>query len=383
VTSRDSLVMSRHSWNRACGILHYVRSPAERMSRYRIAAAAVAAWVLLALAFAVPEYFLSRFLGQPFTWRRALIGVAPHYAMWAVLALAVAALARRWPIQRPLMAMRLILHFLLSLTFWGIDCVASLFLLPAIVRDPHLTPDFMRVLFLRGFYDDFVLYWAIVGTVHLYQYHHRLVQETERRAQLQREFAVAQLSVLRSQLQPHFLFNTLNTIAELVHVDTYAAECMIDSLSDLLRSTLTLVNANEIPLAEELEMLDVYLRIQQVRFSDSVTIERNIDPEALAARVPPLLLQPLVENAFRHGLARRRQQGRLSIGAHRDGDRLQLTVRDNGAGLPPEVHEGLGLRTTRASLEQLHGKNQTMRIDSDPQGGVRVAIDLPYREEAS
>jgi two-component sensor histidine kinase len=348
--------------------------------RYRTAMVVVAAWVVLMLAFAVPEYFLSRYLGEPETWQRALLGVAPHYVLWAMLGVFIAGAARRWPIERPRLASRVVLHLFLSFAFYGIDGLVSFAVLPAILRDPQLTPFTLRALLIRGFYDDFLLYWGIVGVVHLAVYHRNLMAETSRRVQLERAFAAVQLSALRSQIQPHFLFNTLNSISELVHVDARAAERMTGALADLLRGTLELGDRDEIPLRDELQLLELYLAIQQVRFSDSITVERDLDPAALPALVPPLLLQPLVENAFRHGLARRRQQGRLVIRTRRDGDRLQLEVRDNGSGLPDEVHEGVGLRNSRVRLEQLHGSAASLRLDEPEDGGTRVVVEMPYRE---
>jgi two-component system LytT family sensor kinase len=336
----------------------------------------LAAWIVLTVAFAAPEYFLSAYVGRPITWSRAFLGVAPHYILWALFGIAIARLARRWPIKRPHLPARIALHLLLSFAFYGIDCLASVTFLPALVRDPQLTPFVMHVLLLRGFYDDFVLYWVIVGVV-------LLIEETNARARLQREFAVAQLTSLRSQIQPHFLFNTLNSIAELLHTDAAAAERMTESLAELLRGTLELGDGHEIALRDELQLLDLYLAIQQVRFSDSITIERSIDPAVLSACVPPLLLQPLAENAFRHGLSRRRQQGRLVVTVRRDGDRLFLQVRDNGAGLPADLREGVGLRNTRVRLEQLHGAGQSMQVAEAPGGGAQVTITLPYREGRS
>ena len=376
MTNRENGDVSRRRGGRA--VRH---TPAvSRLGRYRTALLVVGAWLVLASAFAVPEYLLARYMGQPITWRRSFLGVAPHYVIWAVLAFFITRAARRWPIDRPRLLSRAVLHLGLSLAFYALDCVISFIVLPPIVRDPQLTPFVMRVVLIRGFYDDFVLYWGIVGVVHLTAYHRKLAAETSRRAQLEREFAAAQLSALRSQIQPHFLFNTLNSISELLHVDAAAAERMTGSLADLLRGTLELGDRDEISLRDELQLLELYLSIQQVRFSDSIAVQRDVDPEALDALVPPLLLQPLAENAFRHGLARRRQQGLLAITARRAGDRVELAVRDNGAGLPAEVREGVGLRNTRVRLEQLHGAGQSMRVVDAEGGGTLVAITLPYRE---
>jgi two-component system LytT family sensor kinase len=352
-----------------------------RAERYRYFFLTAVVWVVLVMAFAVPEYLLGRYIGHPLTWGRAVMGAAPHYVLWSFLAVFIVRLAQWKPIERQALWRRLGLHLLLSITFYAIDGAISLATLPAIIGDPQLTPFVMRRLAIRGFYDDFLLYWGIVGFVHLSLYHRRLAEESSRRAQLEHQFAVAQLSALRAQVQPHFLFNTLNSIAELLHTDADAAERMTTALADLLRETLDSGDREEITLKEELEMLDRYLSIQAVRFSDSITIERMIDGAALPGLVPPLLLQPLVENAFRHGLARKRQEGRISIVARREGERLHLEIGDNGTGVPAEIHEGIGLHNTKARLEQLHGSAQTMTLREASGGGALATITLPYREE--
>lgn len=345
----------------------------SRISRGRMAAIAAGAWIVLTLAFAIPDYFVARALHQPVSWHRALLGVAPHFIIWALFALAIASLARRWPIARGRVAPRAALHFLFALAFYGTDCAISFALMPALLHDPRLTPEMMRALSIRSFYNDFVLYWLIVGVVHL-------LDESRRRAALEREFSIAQLSALRSQIQPHFLFNTLNAIAELLHADARAAERMTTSLADLLRGTLDLGDRQEIPLRDELQLLDLYLGIQQTRFSDSIAIERHVEPNVLSALVPPLLLQPLVENAFRHGLARKRQHGRLDVLGRRSGGQLVLEVIDNGAGFTEPVHEGIGLRNTRVRLEQMHGEAQSMKLASGEGGGAHITISMPLRE---
>jgi two-component system LytT family sensor kinase len=349
----------------------------RQMDSFRVdrrwAAAAAAAWLTLPLLLTIQEHILSAYVGQPMTWRRAFIGVAPHYLIWGALALPIFWLSRRFPIERPRFWRRVFLHLLLSFVFYGADAAISSLVIPAIVRDPKLTPFIMSVVIIRGFYDDFVLYWCIVGVSHL-------LRQQRERAALEREFTVAQLEALRAQLQPHFLFNTLNSVSELMHIDIVAAERMVDSLSGLLRVSLDSSAQQEIPLREELEILDLYLRIQQVRFSDSVTIERSIDPAALDALVPTLLLQPLVENAFRHGLSRRRQQGLITITARRQSGEVCIEVRDNGAGLPLSGwREGIGLGNTRARLAALYGSGQTLTLAAGTDSGASVAVSLPYR----
>jgi two-component system LytT family sensor kinase len=341
----------------------------------RLFLAAAGACAALGVVFTIQEYTLSHVAGQPESWLRAIAGVAPHYVLWALMSIPILLLAARFPLQRPRRAAHAALHFLFCLLFYALEVAISIVVLPMLLHDPRLTPLVLRLLSIRTFYDDFLLYWVLVGVSHL-------MAEQGRRAALQRELAVAELNVLRAQLQPHFLFNTLNSISELMHVDVAAAEQMTASLSDLLRFSLDRQEAQEIALRDELEMLDVYLRIQQVRFSDSVTVDRVIEGDTLDALVPSLLLQPIVENAFRHGLSRRRQQGRVRVDARRVNWQVRIEIADNGVGLPPGgLREGIGLRNTRVRLEQLYRSEQTLTLAPAEGGGLRVVITFPYRSE--
>jgi LytS/YehU family sensor histidine kinase len=181
------------------------------------------------------------------------------------------------------------------------------------------------------------------------------------------------------QLQPHFLFNTLHSISALMHRDVEAADRMLTRLSDLLRLTLESASTPEVPLSRELDFLDAYLEIQQTRFEERLEVVRDIDPLALDALVPNLLLQPLVENAIRHGVANRTTGGRVEISARRENGRLTLSVRDDGPGLSPNAGQGVGLSNTRARLEHLYGEAQSLALANDPAGGVRVTVVAPYR----
>lgn len=192
----------------------------------------------------------------------------------------------------------------------------------------------------------------------------------------------AQLQALKAQLQPHFLFNTLNSISTLMHEDVEAADRMVVSLGDLLRATLSEVGGQEVTLRRELEVLDLYLRIQLVRFQERLKVKTDVDPRALDACVPNLVLQPLVENAIKHGIAPHSVDGVIEITACLDAESLVLRVRDDGPGLrePRDVtREGVGLSNTRARLERLYGAAQSMRYGNAGGGGFEVELSLPYR----
>ena len=214
-------------------------------------------------------------------------------------------------------------------------------------------------------------------------FHRESRERALRESRLEAELATAQLQLLRAQLEPHFLFNTLHAIATLMHVNPAAAERMVVLLSELLRRALREMDDREVPLREELEFLDRYIEIEQVRFRERLKVVRDIEPESLAAMVPPLLLHPLVENAIRHGLARKVEGGCLGIHAQREDGRLELRIWDDGPGPGCDADgprgSGIGLSTTRARLEQLYGGGHRLELRSRPAGGVEVAVSLPFR----
>jgi LytS/YehU family sensor histidine kinase len=211
---------------------------------------------------------------------------------------------------------------------------------------------------------------------------HRRSRAHEAQAlQLEASLAEARLRVLASQLHPHFLFNTINAISVMVHRDPRAADAMLVGLADLLRATLQQRDAHEIPLRDELALLDRYLDIMRLRFGPRLLVEVSVASDAGALLVPPFVLQPLVENALEHGIAGRAGPGTVRIDARRVGDRLRLEVTDDGAGLTPTAtREGIGLSTTRRRLEQLYGAAQRLQLEPAVDGhGARATVDLPAR----
>jgi LytS/YehU family sensor histidine kinase len=246
-----------------------------------------------------------------------------------------------------------------------------------------LTMDFVEH-FVLGFPANIVYYWLLVGVGHGLEYYRRLGQREAQNERLRRRLTQAELHLLKSQLQPHFLFNTLHAISALMHRDVKAADRMLARLSQLLRVALDYTGTQEVSLEEELDFLEPYVEIEQVRLGDRLSLELDIQPQVLDARVPHMILQPLVENAIRHGIAPRATPGRIRIRAHGRRDMLDLEVWDDGAGKTNGKRNGssgggLGLANTRARLEQLYGDNFIFEPANDPAGGFRVAISIPFR----
>jgi LytS/YehU family sensor histidine kinase len=230
-----------------------------------------------------------------------------------------------------------------------------------------------------------IIYWMILFGGQVIDYHRRLREGELRESRLQSQLAMAQLEALKMQLHPHFLFNTLHAISALVGKNPEAADRMIARLSDLLRMSLESAGAQEVLLEQELEFLQGYLDIQKVRFGDRLNVAMDVDPGALHAFVPSMILQPLVENAIKHGIAPRASGGSISISAGRRDGLLKIQIKDDGPGLPSaagSVNFGVGLSNTSARLEQLYGGAHRFELSNGAEGGLLVELDLPFRTSA-
>ena len=227
-------------------------------------------------------------------------------------------------------------------------------------------------------------YLFLVGLAHALAYRRESEARALNASQLETRLVEAQLQALQRQVHPHFLFNTLNTISGLMRSNLNAADLMIDQLGDLLRMTLNASGAQVVSLKDELDVLQKYLEIEQTRFGGRLSIAMRIDPETLDALVPNLILQPLVENAVRHGVAPHARPGWIVVRAVRTADRLLIEIRDSGNGLSPErlkaLNQGVGLSNTRARLEHLYRSNCQFKFSNLPEGFL-VAIDIPYQSE--
>ncbi len=288
--------------------------------------------------------------------------------------------------------------------------------LPPGIRSP-LTPPALPGRTLWPTFLDLLMYCAIIGLTHSVHFYRRLRERERSALVLESNLSNARLSALRAQLHPHFLFNSLNAIATLLRRDPRLAEATLMSLSDLLRLALNQADRQEVPLREELNFVERYLEIQQTRFGDKLRVEQDIEPLALDCLVPALLLQPLVENAIRHGIEPAENAGLLRLTAHRNNGRLILTVEDNGVGLttafvdPPDTKAlgvaainviaesdlpiaspvavvrtnrgGIGLSNLRARLETLYGQSQTLELNSGAAGGVVVRVEIPWHSDGS
>jgi two-component sensor histidine kinase len=231
-------------------------------------------------------------------------------------------------------------------------------------------------------------YAALLGLVHAVHFYHRSREREGRAAVLEAQLTEARLNALQAQLHPHFLFNALNAISTLLRRDTRAAQDALTSFSELLRLALCHSTQPEVSLREDVEFLRRYVEIQQTRLGDRLRFEAEIDPAMLDHLVPALLLQPLVENAIRHGIEPSPDPGLVRVAVHPNGTRLLVTVEDNGAGLSTKEQEngngtGIGLQNLRSRLETLYGDQQHVEVGTRAGGGVRVKIEIPLRQASA
>ena len=344
-----------------------------------VAGGVLALALLVGLVDAASAYLRADMQGRPYSWTMALLDAVPNWLLLALLAPGVIAMARLVRLDRPRKALPIAAHVVAAAAFAIVHQVGVASFAALRLAGGHFTPLVWKLLTLY-FVIDFVFYWAIVGVCYALDYARQLRQRELAASQLETRLSQARLQVLRSQLNPHFLFNTLNAIAVLaLKGEREHVAHTLSLLSDLLRLSLDTSLPQEVPLARELQLMDRYLEIQQVRFPDRLRIERAIDPESLEALVPSLILQPLVENAVMHGVATRRGPGVIEVTATRRDGRLGVRVRDTGPGFAanPPV-EGIGLRNTRARLEQLYGPEQRFECGNDDQGAW-VRLEVPYR----
>jgi sensor histidine kinase YesM len=352
--------------------------------RLRNIAIVIAFWTFIGSYSAIQGHLTFALAGRPYSWRSAFFSELSYAYIACVFTPVVLWLARRFPIERGVWLRNLCIHLALMPVVSGMEK----FTFDIIVSPPdsYLRTGFTYAKMFRSIvnYSDFgvILYGLTVALYYTLEYYRRYQQESVRAAQLQTQLAQAQVQTLKMQLHPHFLFNTLNSISALILEDPEGAENMIARLSDLLRRALEQSAPQEIPLREEIEFLNLYLEIERIRFEDRLTVEYDVDPAALDALVPNMILQPLVENAIRHGIANRTENGRICISAKKRVNDLLLKVEDNGSGMPAHailsLKEGVGLTSTRGRLERLYGNGQRLQLEAPPTGGLVARIVLPF-----
>jgi sensor histidine kinase YesM len=356
--------------------------------------AIVIGWTLIGLTFTLNYYlfadhYVDIFKQQP-TLSEMLIWELPYWFLWAALSPLVFWLTKRFPLEHGRRLNNFLIHIAGCLSLTVIHRVAYLFvgwiLHVAVYRRLASLSSVLSVFVLFNLPTGFMSYGTLLLVGYVIDYYRRHQDEELKISRLETELAQAQLQVtqaqlqsLKMQLQPHFLFNTLNSISTLLDEDVEAADQMIARLGDFLRLTLANSGAQEVTLQEELEFLRCYLAIEQVRFRDRLTVDMKIDPETLEALVPNLILQPIVENAIRHGVIACVGKGRVEIESSRKNGSLCLMVSDNGPGLQGNTGKrGLGFTLTKERLERRYEHNQQLELRDAPEGGLKVTLEIPF-----
>jgi signal transduction histidine kinase len=278
-------------------------------------------------------------------------------------------------------------HLLCASIVMVLDAIGWM-LVPSSIRPefasiPRPSWKFIEINFLQGLQWNLWMYWTVVGIVYGLQYYLDMRDARVYAAELESELAQAQLQTLKQQLRPHFLFNTLNAISGFIHTDPRAADDMIGNLSSLLRLSLDSGEVQNVLLRDELRALELYIDIQQARFGKRFTVEMCIDPQTLGAYVPHLMLQPLVENAFHHGISKRTTDGLLRVESERRDSMVRLLVADNGPGSGGHAGNGtgIGLKNSRARLRRLYGDLAALNV-ADSAAGFTVEAVFPFVGEA-
>jgi two-component system LytT family sensor kinase len=343
----------------------------------------VALWSVVGLAIASEIYLSSNFLGRSITWGEAISDSLEDWYVYGVLSLPVVWLARRFPPERGSRWVTAAIHLAAALAF-SLAFILVRTLVGEVdgllTREPATFAEIFHPLLVRTFPFNLLVYGVILSVSHALDYYRKYHERTVQTLELEKHLTEARLQALLHQLKPHFLFNTLNGIASLMHTDVDAADRMLVRLSELLRITMSHTGAPQTTLREEVAFLERYLDIEKIRFRNRLEVVIAVDENAIDAQVPSLILQPMVENAMRHGVEPHARMGLIELRGVRQDGHLVLTVSDNGAGIAAgaPTREGIGVANTRARLIELYGENQKFELVNKPEGGLCVRITIPF-----
>jgi two-component system, LytTR family, sensor kinase len=343
----------------------------------------VSVWSGLAAYFFLMYAYKFAAENKPIPWADILFWCSTWF-LWALCTPFILAVIKKYPLRRGVLLRNGLIHLgaNAALMFYTSIGFAVLSWITTLGEKPFL--DVVTMVFRElPFSMDMLVYWSAVAVISASRYRRHYIFSQTRESKLNAQLARAQLQALKMQLHPHFLFNTLNSISELMQEDIRAAEKMLDHLEHFLRLTVNNSEAQEVPFEQELEFLKCYLAIEHVRFQDRLSIRMDIEPQTLLVAVPNLLLQPIVENAIRHGIAPRTSPGTIEIQAKKNNGILHVRVQDNGPGLSDDqrktapLKKGLGLSNTRERLQQLYGKSHRFELENAPEGGLVVTVEIP------
>ena len=344
-------------------------------------------WMMVAL-FLTSQTSLQRQLSEnPIPLWRIFSWQFVSCMVWFLLTPLVLKLGRDFPLDKGKWPISVPVHIAAGIVLALFELAVDAFVLPKIGYSGRLAGMTYTQIYYRfvifNLHLSFTIYWIVLIISQAMQYYKKYRARELQASQLEARLAQARLQVLKMQLHPHFLFNTLNAISELIYRDPESAEKMITDLSELLRLSFNNLETQEVPLRQELDFLQKYLEIEQMRFNDRLTVHMDIDDTAYDAAVPNMILQPLVENAIKHGLGPRSEGGRIDIAAVRSNGSLQLSVSDDGLGVASadiaDLDLGVGLSNTQLRLKHLYGdKHKFEMLQKDPTG-LKINMTIPFR----
>lgn len=349
-------------------------------------------WIFIGVVFTLQGYFTSYRSERPMKLVDSLYLQMTWSLVWALATPLVLLAASRLPIERNNWIRSSLLHIplclVLSILVTALGRVLIWLKFGYLVGKP-LTFESVTNFVVANFTEGIGIYLLIAVASYAFSYYRRYREGQLRTFQLEAQLSQSQLHALKMQLHPHFLFNTLHSISALLNKDPQSARKMITRLGDFLRLTLENSGAQEVTLRKEMEFLSCYLEIERIRFQDRLVTHMDLDEQTLDARVPNLILQPIVENAIRHGIAPRSTPGLIEIEAKQLGASLRIQVRDNGPGISehrtPEnlFKRGLGLTNTETRLERLYGTAHLFDLRNSPDGGLVVTLEIPFRRDGA
>jgi len=346
----------------------------------------------LGFFFAGQIYFSAASMNRSVSWGQALYWSFGDWYEWALLSPFIFWLCRKATFERGAWPSSLAIYLGAGLLLAGVHavmCAVAAVLQGWVTAKPVVFGDSLRGLLANRTHYNLAVYAVIVCAWHAWDYYRKFREREGQATELAARLAQAQLQALRMQLNPHFLFNTLNAVSSLMLKDVVAANKMLSRLGELLRLTLEQSDQQEVPLQQELEFLRRYLQIEQIRFGERLQLSLEVESSTLEAAVPNLILQPLVENAIRHAIEPQETTGRIVLRSNRDNGHLVLQVSDNGPGLTPppapgaraaaENREHIGLNNTRDRLRKLYGERQQFELTGNSMGGVTASLSIPFR----
>ena len=355
----------------------------SRLTRW---GAAWAVWTLVGFYFASQLALQNQLSDNPVSFWRILSWQLFSGYVWFAISPLILWLGRRFSFESGRWKRSVPVHIVASILIAFVQLAIDSFVLPKMgyLRRFQTAGYFetYKIFLLVNLHFSLAIYWGVLAISQAILYYRKFRERELTTSQLEARLAQSRLQVLKMQLHPHFLFNTLNAISELTHKDPESADRMITDLSDLLRMSFENLEVQEVPLRTELEFLEKYLEIEQVRFQDRLRVKMEIAPETLDASVPNMILQPLVENAIKHGIAPRSSGGSIDISAVRNNGSLDIVVKDDGLGIPfgdlENLHEGVGLSNTRRRLRHLYGDRHRFGLEAVGSEGMKVTMEIPF-----